>query len=300
MFVNAEREFDRLSASRSENLSGDFVYQAYSGAFSSSRSSSQFRQRVNERLREERFSMDVASSRSLYRNGPTDDQVQQFGNCINSLSGAGFVFVSASLPATTGQGVITIPITVHWQAPGIASRPPRLRVSVTGGRIEGRSSATPRVVSMSGRRSLTITKDPGAEAVIVTLESENQSDMVTIDLTPPARMVRVREEKVCSEADRCEGWDIVLACLPSPETHDAPSGQWIVGPMHPEHGTTPVRTTLIDFGSWGNGECNVQGTGWHAFIGTCRTARGRGLQRCDSVRVGRMVFVPEASLWRPS
>lgn len=119
----------------------------------------------------------------------------------------------------------------------------------------------------------------------ITLVTDKGSphDMAASEVPPPPNELVTFElketESLPKETPYQRLMSCTMQCIGEARSSGAPRGDCPNGPIESRD------RSRIYFGSWGNGECGVSGSGWHAFAGSCGTDAGTKYKRCDRVEV---------------
>lgn len=276
MSLNAAEEYDRLRRMSADKREAEASYKVFSAEYKDAQTSSEFKEKVSKRLKDEQFSSSESDARAVYRKGPTDAQVRAWSECQR---GGGL------LVTVRDQTADEFTLLITWMPP-VGAPAQNAEILLSGATIDDRASLQ---TSFAGRGSVgRIAKiSRGASSARIVVNIGGFTDTALLARQPQLRLVQ--RTKTCSETDPCrEGLLRVLQCLPSLErpTEFQHPGQWMSAPDGPP---SPARTAQIEFGPWSNTQCDLSGNGWHARVGSCGKGGGTGWNRCTSVRVEALV-----------
>lgn len=284
--LNSDELYEAIGKEESKSAGGGGSYAGFGADYSESKSKSEFRQKTEKRLSDEKFSMSEEDSRAYYRKGVTAAQVNAWSSCVAQVSDGGAVLLIASLPDRD-----SFTLTVTW-LPQRGVGQGTLGLTVSGGSFAGGAATHSEVLTGRTSKSYEVraSGEQQSARVIANIAGSTDSVLVAKPLPRPQRLVKKTKE--CLETERCADGR-VLACFPAPalrsEIPDASA--WLEGPASAQYASAQWRTTDINFGSWTNPECSratgrdVGGAGWHAKVGSCGIGGGHGWQRCVKVRV---------------
>lgn len=172
-YVNAEREFDELR-NKSERQRGlSVIYTSFIGEYNDSRNSSEFKQRVRDRLTQENFSLEESEARASYRRFLTPAQLEAWSKCVQSVTNGGSVILIAKKVSST-----PFPIQVSWRpARGVGNG--TLTLEVRGATIAGQNIVTRNIVGASDIPFI-LQPERQSQQIIVTAEIAGSADELVL------------------------------------------------------------------------------------------------------------------------
>ena len=285
--VNSSELYDEIEKAEARSRGASGNYGVIGAEFTESKSKEEFRTRVENILQIEKFTMQVDDAKAYYRNGLSEDQIKAWGVCMQGKSNGGYLLLNSKYVGKDG-----FLLQVEW-SPQVGAGRETLSLSVTNGTINNKNRFSEKITKGSKTYQVKVS-EIGEFRVFANIKG--LTDAVLVSNKPKRAMQLVKKEKLCNENDDCRR-SKVIACLPSSEhpkevpDSGQPLGRWVIGPEHKDFDTTTgYKTTLISYGKWENQQCikdgkGIEGTGWHAEIGSCEKGGGSKLQRCNQVKV---------------
>lgn len=185
MWINSEHEYERLLKMTKEQREGEASYKFFSAEYRDAKSSKDFAERVRNRLSSEKYHLDEASSRSLYRRGISDKQAESFTEC----KGVGSLLLS-----TKDVSDERFNLRVTYFAPkGVGSTD--LSLHAEGGTLEGESDSN-FTLHGSETKFLIVSRTEGARSAYVRGNVPGFGDAIKVDFdhqpippVPPVQML---------------------------------------------------------------------------------------------------------------
>jgi hypothetical protein len=109
MYVNAVHEYDKLKRSSSEEMGASASYKFFSAEYNDSKSSSEFQEKIRDRLTREGYSQKESESRASYRRYLSGSQQAAWSGCVQSVSKGGAVILIAESVSNSA-----FPVRVRW------------------------------------------------------------------------------------------------------------------------------------------------------------------------------------------
>jgi len=129
--VNVDELYDKIAQGSSKGRGGGVSYAGFGVDFQQSNSRSDFKERVEKRLVDEKFNLSNSESRAYYRQRVSDAQVVAWLGCVTQTGGGGAVLLSARDLDSRGFNLV-----VTW-LPQTGVGNAQLELRATGGTING-------------------------------------------------------------------------------------------------------------------------------------------------------------------
>lgn len=180
MSLNAAKEYDRLQKASASERAASASYKFFGAEYSDSKSSSEFEQRVRERLTKENFHFNENLSKASYRQYLSEAQLNAWSKCVQSVTGSGAVLVYAASVGADG-----FPIKVKWiPQTGVGSG--QLRLRIARGKIDGQTEIRTELNGASERAFIVVpdktTKNNTEPSIVLTAEIRGVSDIMVLPL----------------------------------------------------------------------------------------------------------------------
>ncbi|ULA62501.1 MAG: hypothetical protein LZF86_40004 [Nitrospira sp.] len=185
MSINAEREYERLEKLDQQGKEASASYKYFEAEYKDSKTRSDFRLKVRDRLNTERFYATESEAKTGYRKYLTPHQLLEWGKCIQTEANAGGLLLEIN---HLSQQSFALKVTY---------RPPqtiaggRLKLSATGGLIDGKPLIE---LDTNGTASptYTVTRDgESPEALITGNYRAGISDSILVKWIAPAPSITV-------------------------------------------------------------------------------------------------------------
>lgn len=173
MYVNAAHEYDKLKRSSAEDRGATASYNFFGAEYNDSKSSSEFQEKVRDRLRRERFTMSESESRSSYRRYLSGAQLSAWSSCVQSVTRGGAVILLAESVSDSA-----FPVRVRWYPPaGIGSG--TLVVRIRNGAIDDRNELQVQVQGAS-EKAFIVEPDTSTRQIVLTAEILGSADVLAL------------------------------------------------------------------------------------------------------------------------
>lgn len=197
MYVNAAHEYDKLKHSSAEERGASASYKFFSAEYNDSKSSSEFQEKVRDRLSRENFSMQESESRSSYRRHLSGTQLSAWSSCVQSVTKGGAVILIAESVSNSA-----FPVRVRWYPPaGIGSG--NLIVHIQNGTIEGANQVQVQLQGAS-EKPFIVVPDSSTQQIVLTAEILGSADTLALPRAfpraePPELPILAPKPKVKSQ-----------------------------------------------------------------------------------------------------
>lgn len=173
MYVNAAHEYDKLKRSSAEERGASASYKFFGAEYNDSKSSSEFHEKVRDRLKRENFSMSESESRSSYRRYLSGAQLSAWSSCVQSLTRGGAVILLAESVSNSA-----FPIRVRWYPPaGVGTG--TLVVRIRNGTIDDRNQLQ---IQLQGttEKAFIVEPDASTRQIVLTAEILGTADTLAL------------------------------------------------------------------------------------------------------------------------
>src|SRR5688572_14300554 len=167
-------EYDKLRRSSSEERGASATYKLFGAEYNDSRNSSEFQERVRDRLKRERYSMQESESRSSYRRYLSEAQLSAWSSCVNRSA---VILIAESVSDSA------FPVRVKWYPPpgvGLGT----LIVRIQNATINGSSQARVRLEGTS-EQPFIVVPDKSTRQIVMTAEILGVADTLALPRTFP-------------------------------------------------------------------------------------------------------------------
>lgn len=173
MYVNAAHEYDKLKRSSAEERGASASFKFFGAEYNESKSSSEFQEKVRDRLRRENFSMSESESRSSYRRYLSGAQLSAWSSCVQSVTKGGAVILLAESVSSSA-----FPIRVRWYPPaGVGTG--TLVVRIRNGAIEGSNQVEVQLQGAS-EKAFIVEPDASIRQIVLTAEILGSADVLAL------------------------------------------------------------------------------------------------------------------------
>lgn len=189
MSINSSYEYDRLTSLSEESRALEGSYKMFSAEYNDSRTKEEFSERIRQRLSRENFTLSESDARSYAKVGLTDFQVAAWLKCVERVTGAGGLLLSARNNTDNGFSLLVERIFPRNVGSG------SVNITLVGGKISNRRFLQ-ESYKKDGSKAYEVTRDKSAPAVRIsgTLMSMF-ADSVLVDYSPPLPPPVVKYEK---------------------------------------------------------------------------------------------------------
>jgi hypothetical protein len=178
MSTNSSYEYERLKKLDTSARGAQASYKVFSAEYNDSNTKEDFSEKVRQRLSNESFNLSESDARSYAKTGLTDFQVAAWQECVQRVTGAGGLLLSAKNMTSSG---FTLVVARVFQ-PGVGQG--AVEFEIVGGSIGSKKLIQETYVGF-GSKAYEVKRDSSAQAVRVsgTLMS-TFPDSVLVDYTP--------------------------------------------------------------------------------------------------------------------
>ncbi len=193
MFIHATEIYDHLQTLDKSDREAEASYKLFSAEFHDSKTSAQFKDRIDKRLQQEQFSSNVADAKSLTKQYLTDTQLKSWVECLRIMNQQPQA-VLLSARNITKEG-FTLRIDIALATNQISTK---LELQIENGTIKG--IQPPKEISAADHwnRSYFVRSSPGQSSVTILANVEEKNvGPATDDIV--VNLVKKQEQYIVSD-----------------------------------------------------------------------------------------------------